>query len=130
MGWRLLTVGLICFLLGAGLAIVFGTFAGGTGQANLPSCPHLAARDMVHLPAEVVAAAGAYEAIRETLQRDSIEGVSAQADVIARAFAGTDPKIASVAKRLGAELDVESARRAFRRLHRLMEQHARRLPAA
>lgn len=130
MGWRLLTVGLVCFLLGAGVAIFFGALSGSGHDDALPACPYLADGEYVGLPPQVVAAAGAYEAIRETLQRDSIEGIAAQAEVIARAFAATDPKLASVAKRLAAEEDVESARRAFMRLHRLMEQHARRLPEA
>lgn len=82
------------------------------------------------MPAEVVAAAGAYEAIRETLQRGSIEGVAGQAAAIARAFENTDPEMSACAKRLGDEKDVESARRAFMRMHRLMQQHARRLPEA
>ncbi len=37
-------------------------------------------------------------------------------------------RIASLAKRLAAEQDVESARRAFMRLHRLMQRHADKLP--
>ena len=46
------------------------------------------------MPVQVVTAIGAYEAIRETLLRESLEGVSDQAEVIARAFAETDQKIA------------------------------------
>jgi hypothetical protein len=48
--------------------------------------------------------------------------------VIARIFAVDDPKMASLAKRLAAEQDVESAKRAFLRLNRLMEKNARRPP--
>ena len=94
----------------------------------LPVCPYPQNHELAALPPEVVTATGAYEAIRETLMRDSLDGVEAQAGVIARAFAGQDQKIAAVAKRLAAEQDVESARRAFMRLHRLMERHAAKLP--
>lgn len=82
------------------------------------------------VPPHVVTAIGAYEAIRETLERDSLEGVADQAAVIERSFAGDDPRIVSLAKRLGAEQDVESARRAFMRLHRLMQRHAEKMPGA
>jgi len=50
--------------------------------------------------------------------------VAAQAEVIARAFAATDPKLSACAKRLAGEQDLESARRAFMRLNRLMEKNA------
>ena len=76
------------------------------------------------------AAEAAYEAIRETLLRESIEGIAQQAGVIERSFAEDDQRIASLAKRLASEQDVESARRAFMRLHRLMQRHADRLPKA
>lgn len=75
---------------------------------------------------EVIAAAGSYEAIRETLTRGSLDGVPVQADVIVRSFETGDPQIASCAKKLAGAPDIESARRAFLRLHRLMEKHARR----
>lgn len=127
---RLLLTGLVCFLLGAGTAMFIGPWMRPGADAELPACPYLAAGDLSSLPPPVVAAIGAYEAVRETLMRDSLDGVPAQAEVIARAFSGTEPKIASVAKRLAAERDVESARRAFMRLGRLMEQHASRLPGA
>lgn len=94
----------------------------------LPVSPYAARGGFAALPPEVVTAVGAYEAIRETLMRDSLEGVAVQADMIARIFAGHDQRIVSLAKRLASEQDVESARRAFRRMHRLMERHARRLP--
>ena len=97
---------------------------------TLPVSPYTVRGGFAGLPPEVVTAVGAYEAIRETLMRDSLEGVAVQADMIARTFAGHDQRIVSLAKRLAAEQDVESARRAFMRLHRLMERHARRLPQA
>lgn len=128
MAGKLLTIGLACFLLGAGAAMFIGPWLHPGADEDLPPCPYLESRGFAEVPAQVVTAIGAYEAIRETLLRDSLEGVSDQAEVIARAFAETDPKIASLAKRLAAEQDVESARRAFMRLHRLMQRHADRLP--
>ena len=127
---RFLTVGLVCLLVGAGAAMLLGPLLTPAADGNLPACPYIGQGEFAALPPEVVTSVGAYEAIRETLMRDSLEGVAAQAEVIARAFAGHDPRIASLAKRLAAEHDVESARRAFMRLHRLMERHARRLPQA
>lgn len=130
MLWRLLTVGLVCFLLGTGAAMFLGPWLHEGADHELPACPYLAAEELSGLPPEVVAAAGAYEAIRETLARGSLDGVADQAAVIERAFGTADPKISSCAKRLAGEQDVESARRALMRLHRLMEKHAARLPAA
>jgi hypothetical protein len=125
---RLVTVGLVCFLLGAGVAFFAVPLLHPDADEMLPECPYLQTHEFSGMPPEVVAATGAYEAIRETLMRDSLEGVEVQAGVIARAFAEQDQKIAAVAKRLGAEQDVESAQRAFMRLHRLMERHAVKLP--
>jgi hypothetical protein len=127
---RFLTVGLVCLLIGAGAAMLLGPVVKPAADENLPVCPYMTQGEFAALPPEVVSAVGAYEAIRETLMRDSLEGVAAQADMIARTFTGHDQRIVSLAKRLGAEQDVESARRAFMRLHRLMERHARRLPQA
>jgi hypothetical protein len=127
---RLITIGLVCFLLGAGAVMFFGPLVKTATDARLPACPYAADREFASLPPEVVAATGAYEVIRETLQRESLDGVAAQAGVIARSFADFDPKISSLAKRLAAEQDVASAKRAFMRLHRLMEKHAQKLPAA
>ena len=126
MAAKLLTAGLVLVLTVAGALMLIGPWLKTeSGPAKLPACPYLQQGDLSSVSPEVVAAIGAYEAIRETLSRGSIEGVSQQAEVIARAFAPVDPKIASVAKRLAAERDVESARRAFMRLNRLMEKHAR-----
>lgn len=130
MTGRFILVGLVFFLFGAGASIFFGPWLRPGADVELPPCPHLASGDLTALTPSVVAAIGAYEAVRETLMRDSLDGVAAQADVIARAFAETDPKISSVAKRLAAEQDVESARRAFMRLNRLMQQDASRQPRA
>ncbi len=127
---RFVTVGLVCFLLGAGVAMFVGPWLHPEVDEVLPGCPYLENGGFGGMPPEVVAAIGAYEAIRETLMRDSFDGVAVQAEVIARAFSQMDPKIASVAKRLSAEQDVESARRAFMRLNRLMEKHAQSLPRA
>ena len=127
---RLLTVGLVCFLFGAGAAMFFGPWLRPAISDDLPPCPYLERRGFADVPAPVVTAIGAYEAIRETLLRESLEGVADQAQVIARSFAEIDPRIVSLAKRLGAEQDVESARRTFMRLHRLMERHAAKLPEA
>jgi hypothetical protein len=124
---RIVLVGLVCFLLGAGTALFVGPWVNSGADDELPVCPYLASGDLSTLPPDLIAAVGAYEAVRETLMRDSLDGVPAQASVIARAFAGTDPKISSVAKRLAEEVDVESARRAFMRLSRLMEKQAARL---
>ncbi len=124
--WPLAGLGLLLLLTGA--AIFSGPwFHSGAGQ-SLPSCPYLETHQISGLPLEVVGAIGAYEAIRETLKRNSLEGLSTQAEVIVAAFASSDPRIASCAKRLAAEPDVESARRAFMKLSRLMEKHARALP--
>jgi hypothetical protein len=87
-------------------------------------------RGFAEVPTSLVRSVGAYEAIRETLMRDSTEGIAEQTEVITRAFDEIQPGIASVAKRLNSAQDVESARRAFMRMHRLMERHARRLPRA
>jgi hypothetical protein len=126
MAAKLLTAGLVLVLVVAGALMLFGPLLKTeSSPAKLPACPYLQQGDLSSVSPEVVAAIGAYEAIRETLSRGSIEGVSQQAEVIARAFGPVDPKIASVAKRLAAEQDVESAKRAFMRLNRLMEKHAR-----
>lgn len=125
---RFVTAGLVCFLLGAGAAMFIGPWINPEADGNLPVCPYLENGGFAEMPPQIVAAIGAYEAIRETLMRDSLDGVAAQAGVIARAFSEADPKMASVAKRLAAEQDVESARRAFMRLNRLMEKRAQSLP--
>ncbi len=126
---RLLLTGLIFFLVVAGALMFFGPLMRAKGgAAKLPACPYLQKTDLAGIPPEVVGAVGAYEAIRETLARDSIEGVAAQAEVIARAFAATDPKLSACAKRLAGEQDLESARRAFMRLNRLMEKNAQQAP--
>ena len=128
MGGKILTVALVCFLTGAGVAMLVGPWLGPAGHDELPPCPYLERRGFAEVPANVVTAIGAYEAIRETLLRESLEGVSDQAEVIVRAFTDDDPRIVSVAKRVGASPDVESARRSFLRLHRLMERQAAKLP--
>ncbi|MBE2181544.1 MAG: hypothetical protein IAE97_13850 [Chthoniobacterales bacterium] len=127
---RFVTVGLVCFLIGAGLAMFVGPWLHPAADEVLPGCPYLENGAFDAMPPEVVAVIGAYEAIRETLMRDSLDGVAVQAEVIVRALSPAEPKIASVAKRLAAEQDVESARRAFMRLNRLMEKHAQSLPRA
>lgn len=127
MPGRFLTIGLVCFLSAAGIAMFFGPMLKESPDGSLPACPYATAAGFSSWPAEIVAATGAYEAIRETLSRGSIEGIPQLAGVIERAFAPTDPKIASLAKRLAAEQDVESAKRAFLRLHRLMDKNAGRL---
>jgi hypothetical protein len=127
---RFLTVGLVCLFAGAGATMLLGPWLKPAADDNLPASPYMTRGEFGSLPPEVVTAVGAYEAIRETLMRDSLQGVAAQADLIARTFAGHDQRIVSLAKRLAAEQDVESARRAFMRMHRLMERHARRLPRA
>jgi len=123
---RLLVTGLVFFLVAAAALMFFGPLMRVRAGEKLPPCPYIAKEDLSGIPTEVVAAVGAYEAIRETLARDSIEGVAAQAEVIARTFTTTDPKLSICAKRLGGEQDVESARRAFMRLNRLMEKNAQR----
>lgn len=130
MAGRLLTIGLVCFLFGAGAAMFFGPWLRPAVSEDLPPCPYLEQRGFADVPAPVVTAIGAYEAIRETLLRESLDGIADQSEVIVRAFTDIDPRIVSLAKRLAAEKDVESARRAFMRLHRLMERHAAKLPEA
>lgn len=128
MAGRVLTIGLVCFLFGAGAAMFFGPWLRPASDQDLPPCPYLERGGFADLPVPVVTAIGAYEAIRETLSRESLDGVADQAGVIVRAFADLDPRIVSLAKRLSAEQDVDSARRAFMRLHRLMQRHADKLP--
>lgn len=130
MGGKILTIGLVCFLTGAGIAMLLGPVLHFGSGSDLPPCPYLEKRGFAEVPPHVVTAIGAYEAIRETLLRDSLEGVAQQAGVIERSFAGEDQRIAALAKRLASEQDVESARRAFMRLHRLMQRHADKLPGA
>ena len=127
-GARWLLAALALLLLVTGAAIFSGPWLRPGGAAALPACPYLESREISALPPEVAGVIGSYEAVRETLRRDSLEGVPAQAEAIAAAFATTHPGIASCAKRLAAEGDIESARRAFLRLNRLMEKHARSLP--
>ena len=127
---RVITIGLVCFLLvGAALMFIGPWMKRDAVAEKLPACPYLHAGELASLPPEVIAAAGAYEVIRETLNRGSIDGVSAQADVIVRTFSASAPDISKCAKRLADEPDLESARRAFMRLNRLMEKHARKMPA-
>lgn len=130
MGGKILTVGLVCFLTGAGIAMLLGPVLAPLLGPDLPPCPYLEKRGFAEVPPHVVTAIGAYEAIRETLLRDSLEGIAQQSAVIERSFAQDDQRIVSLAKRLGSEQDVESARRAFMRLHRLMQRHADKLPGA
>lgn len=125
---RILTAGLIVFLLLAGTVFFMGPWLHPGADEELPPCPYLQTSDFADLPPEIVASVGAYEAIRETLARESLDEVPAQSQVIARSFRERDAKIASVAKRIAGEQDVESARRAFMRLHRLMERDARKPP--
>lgn len=128
---RLLIVAIAAFFLGATAAIFLGPMLKpAEKQKALPACPYLSESDVSALPPAVITTVGAYEAIRETLSRDSLDGVAAQADAIARAFETTSPEIAACAKRLGGEQDVESARRALMRLNRLLEKHAMTLPGA
>lgn len=126
--WRWLLAGFVLLLVVTGAAMFFGAWLHPGGSGDLPPCPYAEGREISALPSEMMPAIGAYEAIRETLKRGSVEGVSAQARVIAETLSAADPRIASCAKRLGAEKDAESARRIFMRLHRLMERHARSLP--
>jgi hypothetical protein len=128
MGGKILTIGLVCFLVCAAAAMLAGPWFFPPEGNDLPPCPYLEQHSFAEVPPYVVTAIGAYESIRETLRRESLEGVGDQSTVIARAFAREDQRIASLAKRLADEQDVESARRAFRRLHRLMQKHADKLP--
>jgi|SanBayMetagenome_1026888.scaffolds.fasta_scaffold38016_2 hypothetical protein len=130
MGGKLITIGLVCFLTGAGIAMLLGPALHPLLGHDLPPCPYLEKRGFAEVPPHVVTAIGAYEAIRETLLRESIEGIAQQAGVIERSFAEDDQRIVSLAKRLASEQDVESARRVFMRLHRLMQRHADSLPEA
>lgn len=128
MTGRIITAGLVFFLIVGGALMLLGPQRPpAEAPAPLPGCPHLQGGDLASLSPGIVAAAGAYEAIRETLTRGSIDGIAEQAGVIERAFAADEPKIASLVKRLAAEQDVESAKRAFMRLNRLMEKNAARL---
>lgn len=127
---RFLIIGLICFLTGAGVAMFVAPVMNPRDDDELPLCPYLETHELSQVPPQVVTAVGAYEAIRETLMRDSLDGLPGQADVIVRAYEGIDPKISSCAKRLADAPDVESARRAFMRLHRLLAKHADKLPSA
>lgn len=131
MTGRIFTAVLVLFLLAGAVLMVTGVWTKRQAEPEkLPACPYLQREEFSSVQPEVIAAIGAYEAIRETLSRGSIDGISTQAEVIARTFSSLESDIASCAKRLGDEPDLESARRAFMRLNRLMEKHARRLPAA
>jgi hypothetical protein len=130
MGGKILTVGLVCFLTGTGIAMLLGPVLHPLLGHDLPPSPYLEKRGFAEVPPHIVTAIGAYEAIRETLLRDSLTGVAQQAAVIERSFAEDDQRIVSLAKRLASEQDVESARRAFMRLHRLMQRHADKPPEA
>lgn len=128
MPGKILTIALVCLLVGAGAVMFLGPFVNPRAAHSLPPCPYVKDRGFADVPTYLVRAIGAYEAIRETLLRDSLEGIGEQADAIVRAFSDNDPGIASLAKRLAGEKDAESARRAFMRLHRLMQKHSDRLP--
>ena len=130
MGGKILTIGLVSFLILAGALMLLGPLLFPQLSNNLPPSPYVRERGFTDLPTELVRSVGAYEAIRETLMRGSTEGIREQTEVITRAFDEIHPGIASVAKRLSSEQDVESARRAFMRLHRLMQRHADKLSAS
>lgn len=123
---RFITFALVCLFLVAGAAFVAGPWLYPGADEQLPPCPYLQANDFSALPPEVITASGAYEAIRETLTRDSLKGVQQQAATIVRVFEGLEAKVVSTAKRLENAPDVESARRAFMRMHRAMERHQER----
>ena len=129
MGGKILTIGLVSFLILAGAMMLLGPILF-PPPYDLPPSPYVRERGFTDLPTELVRSVGAYEAIRETLMRGSTEGIREQTEVITRAFDEIHPGIASVAKRLSSEQDVESARRAFMRLHRLMQRHADKLSAS
>ena len=129
MGGKILTIGLVSFLILAGALMLLGPLLFPQLSNNLPPSPYVRERGFTELPAALVRSVGAYEAIRETLMRNSIDGIREQTEVIIRAFDESHPGIVSVTKRLSSEQDVESARRAFMRLHRLMQRHADKLPA-
>lgn len=131
MTGRIITAGLVFFLLAGAALMVFGPWLEReAGPEKLPACPYLQRGDFASVEPEVIAAIGAYEAIRETLNRGSLDGVASQAELIARTFSSSRSDIASCAKRLADEPDLESARRAFMRLNRLMEKDAQKMPAA
>ena len=128
MGGKILTIGLVCFLVLAGAVMFLGPLLSPRAEHDLPACPYVRERGFAQIPTELVSAVGAYEAIRETLLRNSTDGIPQQTEVIARTFDAIKPGIASVAKRLASAQDIESSRRAFMRLHRLMQKHSDRLP--
>ncbi len=131
MAWRIIIAGLVALLVAAAVFMAAGPWLkGGQETAKLPACPYLEQGEISSVPPEIVAAIGAYEAIRETLNRGSIEGIGVQAELIERTFESSEPGVAACAKRLSGEPDVESARRAFMRLNRLMGRHAAKLPHA
>lgn len=124
---RIVTIGLVVFLIAGGALMFLGPWMKrDAAPEKLPPCPYLQGREFASVAPEIIAAAGAYEVIRETLSRGSIDGVPAQAEVIVRTFSTSAPDIAKCAKRLADEPDLESSRRAFMRLNRLMEKQARK----
>lgn len=129
MGGKILTIGLVVFLALAGAVMLLGPMFVSRPAHDLPPSPHMRERGFADVPAPLVSAVGAYEAIRETLMRGSTDGIAEQTEVIARVFGETHPGIVSVAKRLNSAQDIESARRAFMRLHRLMQRHADKMAA-
>lgn len=125
--WRVILAGFVLLLVVTCVAMFLGAWVHPDDSGDLPSCPYIGGNELVGQSSNIMAAIGAYEAIRETLKRHSTEGLAAQTAVIEEALSTADPRIASCAKRLGAEKDIESARRAFMRMHRLMEKHVRAL---
>lgn len=125
--WRLLLGGFVLLLAVTSIALFFGVWIHPDDSADLPPCPYSSDSEILSKLPGIIPAIGAYEVIREKLQHRSTADLEPQTVVIAQALSSADPRIASCAKRLGAEKDVESARRVFMRLHRLMEKHTRAL---
>lgn len=125
--WRGFLAGLVLLLATTGVAMFFGAWQGANNE-DLQPYPYTEGRDISLLPGKTQSALADCEVIRKTLNRHSTEGLAMRTDAIAEAFFTDDPRIASCAKRLGAEKDVESARRAFMRMNRLVQKHIRSLP--
>ncbi len=114
---RLLLSAMTVLIVGAAVLMLAASLGAGRDQV-LPACPLASGETR----AEVVCAS--YEAIRSSLQQGSLGGVPEAAERIAQAFAKDEPRITATARRLELASDVESARRALLRLHRLLQRYA------
>ena len=58
MGGKIITIGLVCFLLGAGAAMFFGPWLVPPPDDELPASPYLEKRALAEIPPQVVTSIG------------------------------------------------------------------------